>query len=60
MPRTLKKSRLRTNKHKPINLKLYKNRIMLNQIHLHIFNHLNKNLYPETAVLNIDSFMYSK
>ena len=42
MPRTLIKSRLHSNKHKP-KIKQDKKQIKLNQIYLHIFNHLNKN-----------------
>ena len=47
MPRTLIKSRLHSNKNKP---KLNKNLIILNQIHLHIYKHLNKNYYQVMAL----------
>ena len=41
-----------------INQKLSKNLIILNQIYLHIYKHLNKIYYQETALLNINSFLY--
>ena len=39
------------------NLKLNRIKIKLNQIYLHIFNHLNKNYYQETVLLDIKKIL---
>ena len=52
MPRTLIKSKLHYNKHKPKVKQEQNNNSNLPQI----FKYLNKNYYQETALLNINSF----
>ena len=51
MPRTLIKSRLHSNKHKP---KLNKKLAILKQFYLRIYNHSNKNYYQEMVLLYIN------
>ena len=53
MPKTLKKSRLHSNKHTP---KIKQEPKKLNQIYLQNYTHLNRNCYQETVSLNINSF----
>ena len=53
MPKTLIKSRLHSNKHKP-KIKQDLNNTKSN--YLHIFTHLNKNFYQVTASLNLNEY----
>ena len=54
MPKTLIKSRLHSNKNKT-KIKQEIN-IILNQIYLQIYNHINKTYYQEMVLLNIKNF----
>ena len=56
MPKTLIKSRLHSNKHKPKIKQEQNKKSNLPQI----FKHLNKNYYQEMALLNINSFLLYK
>ena len=57
MPRTLIKSRIHHNQHKP---KINKKKKILNHNFLHIYKHLNKNHYPERMfLLNINNHSYN-
>ena len=56
MPKTLIKSRLHSNKHKP----KIKQEVNTTKSYLpHIFNQLNEGYFRETALLNINSFFTS-
>ena len=57
MPRTMIKSRLHSNKQKP---KIKQEIKKINQIYLHIYNHLNKKYYQAMTSSNIDSYISNK
>ena len=51
MPKTLIKSRLHSNKQKP---EIKREKIILNQIYLHIFKYSSRNFYQEMVLLSIN------